>query len=39
LIVRLAGAAVGFIRDFLEGQPYAAKLYEKATRDGIFSEL
>jgi hypothetical protein len=38
-IVRLADAAVGFIRDFLEGQAYAVKLYEKAIRDGIFSEL
>ena len=38
-IVRLADAAVGFIRDFLEGQDYAVKLYENAIRDGIFSEL
>jgi hypothetical protein len=38
-IVRLADAVAGFVRDFLEGQSYAAKLYEKALRDGIFSEL
>jgi hypothetical protein len=38
-IVRLADAVAGFVRDFLEGQAYAAKLYEKAIRDGIFCEL
>jgi hypothetical protein len=38
-IVRLADAVAGFVRDFLEGQTYAAKLYEKAIRDGIFGEL
>ncbi len=38
-IVRLADAVAGFVRDFLEGQPYAPKLYEKALREGIFIEL
>jgi uncharacterized protein DUF3800 len=38
-IVRLADAVAGFVRDFLEGQTYAVKLYEQAIRDGIFSEL
>jgi hypothetical protein len=38
-IVRLADAVAGFVRDFLEGQPYAPKLYEKAIREGIFMEI
>jgi len=38
-IVRLADAVAGFVRDFLQGQPYAPKLYEKAIREGIFVEI
>jgi hypothetical protein len=38
-IIRLADAVAGFVRDFLEGQNYATKLYEKAIREGIFQEL
>ena len=38
-IVRLAGAVAGFVLDFLEGQPYAPKLYEKAIREGISMEI
>ncbi len=38
-IIRLADAVAGFVRDFLEGQNYAAKLCEKAIREGIFQEL
>jgi hypothetical protein len=38
-IVRLADAVAGFVRDFLEGQPYTPELYEKALREGIFMEI
>lgn len=38
-LIRLADAIAGFIRDFLEGQEYAQKLYERARQDGIIQEI
>lgn len=34
-LIRLADALAGFLRDALEGQEYARKLYEEAVRKGV----
>ena len=38
-MVRLADAVAGFVRDFLEGQSYAIKLYGKAIKEKMIEEL
>ena len=38
-IIRLADAIAGFVRDYLEGQSYALKLYEKAIKEGLLCDL
>lgn len=38
-IIRLADAMAGFVRDLIEGQPYAAEWYEKAVANGMLREL
>ncbi|MFN0107213.1 MAG: hypothetical protein ACKVZH_00030 [Blastocatellia bacterium] len=38
-LIRLADAVAGFVRDFIEGQPYAAEWYEKAVASGVLREL
>jgi len=38
-IIRLADAVAGFVRDFIEGQAYAAEHYEQAVKSGVLREL
>ncbi len=38
-IVRLADAVAGFVRDYMEKQSYAVRLYEKALREKMIQEL
>ncbi len=38
-LIRLADAVAGFVRDFIEGQAYAAEYYEQAVKNGALREL
>jgi hypothetical protein len=38
-IIRLADAIAGFVRDYIEGKPYAQDLYKQAVANGIITEV